>query len=247
VDTHFIGWDVGGWNCEKNRKSRDAIVILASDLKVVGKPWRGNLKEAINEAKGAREFAAQLYRLCSAPVRAGPILLGVDTPLGFSTEFVQLVSKRIAVETLDRSADNPYLFRATERFLHQRGKSPLSPIKDMIGSQATKGMHVLARFAPQILECGVWTDGKRLRIAEVYPAACKNSGCMQELRNQYQSLADPDQDDALTCALTAHLLQRNRGALFEPPRATPPEEGWIWVPRDGFSRDNNRQTEDGIL
>jgi hypothetical protein len=24
----FIGWDVGGWNCDKNRESRDALVIL---------------------------------------------------------------------------------------------------------------------------------------------------------------------------------------------------------------------------
>jgi hypothetical protein len=25
---YFIGWDVGGWNCEANPNSRDAIVIL---------------------------------------------------------------------------------------------------------------------------------------------------------------------------------------------------------------------------
>ena len=24
----FIGWDVGGWNCDKNPASRDALVVL---------------------------------------------------------------------------------------------------------------------------------------------------------------------------------------------------------------------------
>ena len=26
-DTHFLGWDVGGWNCDKNGKSRDATAV----------------------------------------------------------------------------------------------------------------------------------------------------------------------------------------------------------------------------
>ena len=34
----FIGWDVGGWNCDKNGKSRDAIVVLDSTPTIVGKP-----------------------------------------------------------------------------------------------------------------------------------------------------------------------------------------------------------------
>ena len=42
-----IGWDVGGWNCDSNANSRDAIVILDDSLDIVGKPWRGSLREAI--------------------------------------------------------------------------------------------------------------------------------------------------------------------------------------------------------
>lgn len=34
----FIGWDVGGWNCDKNGTSRDAIVILDDTLAIVGQP-----------------------------------------------------------------------------------------------------------------------------------------------------------------------------------------------------------------
>jgi hypothetical protein len=45
----------------------------------------------------------------------------------------------------------------------------------MIGSQATKGMHVLTRFAPKIVECGVWSDGSNLTAIEAYTSACKSS------------------------------------------------------------------------
>jgi hypothetical protein len=43
-ESFYIGWDVGGWNCDHNQKSRDAIVILSHDLSIVGRPWRGNLR-----------------------------------------------------------------------------------------------------------------------------------------------------------------------------------------------------------
>jgi hypothetical protein len=45
----------------------------------------------------------------------------------------------------------------------------------MIGSQATKGMHVLACFARKMAECGVWSDGSNLTTMEAYPSACKRS------------------------------------------------------------------------
>jgi hypothetical protein len=53
--TFYMGWDVGGWNCDKNGKSRDALVILDAELKLIGKPWRGNLTDAINAASDSAE------------------------------------------------------------------------------------------------------------------------------------------------------------------------------------------------
>ncbi|GAB2508539.1 hypothetical protein [Microbulbifer agarilyticus] len=49
-DTLFIGWDVGGWNCERNANSHDALVILDQRRNIIGQPWRGNLRDSINEA-----------------------------------------------------------------------------------------------------------------------------------------------------------------------------------------------------
>jgi hypothetical protein len=41
-DQVFIEWDVGGWNCEKNPNSRDALVVLDASGTRIGQPWRGN-------------------------------------------------------------------------------------------------------------------------------------------------------------------------------------------------------------
>lgn len=35
VPAYFVGWDVGGWNCDNNSESRDAIVILDANLALV--------------------------------------------------------------------------------------------------------------------------------------------------------------------------------------------------------------------
>lgn len=239
----YVGWDVGGWNCDKNGKSRDAIVILDAALQIVGKPWRGNLRATINAATGADAFVQALFALCGSPASAAQgaesarpatrrITLAIDTPLGFSQAFVGLVTGLQCVEPIGQSNANPYLFRHTERFLFEHRLTPLSPIKDMIGSQATKGMHTLAKFAPHRTSGGVWTDTRHLVAIEAYPSACKKSQTMALLRQSYAKLDHEDQTDALTCALVAYLFDQKRETLATPDADVPLGEGWIWVPRD---------------
>ena len=82
--TFYIGWDVGGWNCDKNGKSRDALVILDAELKLVGRPWRGNLRTAINEAADASDWVNRLFGLCKAcPAEPLPDHPGDRHSLGF--------------------------------------------------------------------------------------------------------------------------------------------------------------------
>ncbi len=57
----FVGWDVGGWNCDRNTKSRDAIVILDDALRIVGGSWRGNLRIAINASGATRDFVSRIF------------------------------------------------------------------------------------------------------------------------------------------------------------------------------------------
>ena len=233
-----IGWDVGGWNCDRNRDSRDALVILDADRAVVGTPWRGNLRASINAATTSRDWLRALFGLCRADFPdTARLTLAVDTPLGFSAAFARLVTGGGPVaEVGEDSGFNPYLFRATERFLFAHGIKPLSPVKDMIGSQATKGMHVLAKFAPQVLSCGVWSDGANLTVIEAYPSPCRRSARIERLLKRHvPALDQADKRDALICALVASLFSTERDCLAPPADDVPAGEGWIWVPVDALS------------
>jgi hypothetical protein len=53
--SYFIGWDVGGWSCDKNKDSRDAIVVIDENKEVVGKPWHGSLRGAIAASRAATD------------------------------------------------------------------------------------------------------------------------------------------------------------------------------------------------
>ena len=254
----YIGWDVGGWNCERNGKSRDALVILDGKCELVGKPWRGNLRNTINDASNSSEWIKALLDLCQVIWQGSElptVVLAIDTPLGFSESFRNLIAGKGAVESIEDSETNPYLFRYTERFLFQRGLKPLSAVKDMIGSQATKGMHALAKFSPRVKSVGVWQDEGNLQAIEAYPSACKHSGTMGSLLQSFiveqeilqlpldahwqgatfvPGIDHDDKRDALICALLAWLYTNEPGQLEMPPAETPRSEGWIFVPKDGL-------------
>ncbi len=234
----FIGWDVGGWNCDRNRSSRDAIVILDTERRIVGTPWRGNLRQAIASAAETRDWVENLFRLCRTepPGESFRAILAIDTPLGFPADFIRLVCDGEWVEPGNDSGANEYLFRRTERRLRDAGRSPLSAIKDMIGSQATKGMHAVAKFAPVVERCGVWTDGQWLVAFETYPAACRETPTVQALLRGCPQLKPDDCRDALICALIAYVFATNPGDLEPPERDAPPGEGWIWLPSESYRK-----------
>ena len=238
----FIGWDVGAWHCDKG-KSRDAIVILDANREIAGTPWRGNLRACINRCTTTTEWITDLFKLCNGWYpENGPVTLAIDAPLGLPNAVAQLATQNEAIVSIkDAAITNPYLFRCTERYLadhslSNQGKNPLSAIQNAIGSQATKGMHVRARFAPKIEQCGVWSDGSIFTAIETYPAACEKSETIQTLRGDYPKLeyAHEDCKDALVCALIASLFARNQGDLMPPDTDASSSEGWIWVPKDAF-------------
>jgi hypothetical protein len=254
----YIGWDVGGWNCDTNRNSRDAIVILDDKRSIIGTPWRGNLRLTINKSDTTRSWLEALFAHCQADLPdtdSMQVVLAIDTPLGFSEAFTRLLARDGFDNNIGQSDTNPYLFRQTERFLFDHGLKPLSPVKDMIGSQATKGMHVLAKFTPMMAQCGVWKNDATLIVIEAYPSACKQSPFFQKLLGRYvigertdppgrlwvEQIDHQDKLDALTCALIAHTFKFHRDALAHPPDLIPLTEGWIWVPYDALQHDVRRQ------
>ena len=233
---YYIGWDVGGWNCDRNQKSRDAILILDEygRFPKKEKPFRGNLKMILEKSTTTKEFLKNLFILCELDLSLEKhrYILAIDTPLGFSDEFVQLITSYCYTEPVpNKNYQNPYLFRKTERILHEKGVTPLSAIKDMIGSQSTKGIHLLSKFAPKIISLGVWKDQHdQLKVIETYPSALKKSEQVQKIRQSYKNFNQPDIDDALYCAIGAMFFDKKKSKLIKPEKDIPINEGWIWVP-----------------
>jgi len=246
--TLYIGWGVGGWNCDNNPASRDALVVLDASLNLVGTPWRGNLRTTLNEANSSRALINRLLALCHHVANDDErVVMAIDTPLALPQALLAL-ARGEPVDALGRSQENPYLYRETERWLFARGITPLSPIKDMIGSQATKGMHFLARFAPRITACGQWQSvAGELSAVEGYPSPAKRSAAFAALRQQVQipealqpmlhqpTPKEQDIHDAWHCALLAWSLEHAKESVAWPPAEVPVAEGWIFVPKDALS------------
>lgn len=240
---HYIGWDVGAWSCKKSSKSCDALVVIDQTGKLIGKPFRNALKEALNEPEDTLDFISKLLKYCEVePIisEEDEFILAIDTPLGYPEAFIHLITGYTTCEIADHSK-NSYLFRQTEQSIFNNdlktelGKKvrPLSAINDMIGAQSTKGIHVISKFAPQIEETGVWTDGKYLKIIEAYPTLNRKI-----LKSHIDKLGNlhPDVLDAYNCACVAYLFDRERSALAEPYAFIPKKEGWIWYITNSSSK-----------
>ena len=110
-DSYYIGWDVGGWNCDKTvRTVATPLCILDVKREIVGRPWRGNLRHSINQAADTADWLGRLFLRC-AGAGAGAALpghAGHRHPAGLSP-------------VLDRLADT----RANRGIDQQLGTNPI--------------------------------------------------------------------------------------------------------------------------
>ena len=176
----YVGWDVGGWNCDRNPASRDglcAIEVLGSELVVAGAPWHGNLRELLVSHDGDTLLNAMLRKLGIADDQPRAITVAIDAPLGWPTPMVELVAHGRLADVPPEADCNPYLLRAQDLALFGKGCRPLSPVRDMIGSQSTKGIHFLKRAGLSRARTGVWSRG-RISGIETYHRGpnCRGSG-----------------------------------------------------------------------
>lgn len=246
----FIGWDVGAWHCDKG-DSRDALVILNHQGKLLGKPWRGNLRSCIAQSESFSQWLHLVACLCGlqllSQMAQAPhaVTLAIDTPLGFSSDFVALLSGAATTKPFSKFSENPYLYRETELLLFQHGFSPLSAVKDMIGSQATKGLHFLRKFGFTPTPNGIWQLNQssqnygHYRAFESYPTVLKTSALVDQYIKQLRTLTNFDswhQDiqDAAYCAIAA-LLQTQHPELMAAPEKDVSAESWIYVPKECLS------------
>lgn len=244
----FVGWDVGGWHCDKNASSRDALVVAGlhdGQVVVEGKPWRGNLRSVLMADTG-NPLVLNMLGLCGVEAaQVAEVVIAIDTPLGWPSAMMRLAQGGATSSVSASDGENPYTRRATELALIQRGYAPLSAVRDMLGSQSTKGLHFLRAAGLQEASCGVWrhTDntGRSTTAIETYPAVALQ---MDNLRTLQAELLDrtegglrtgakplhDDIRDALACALVAYLFSETP-ALIEPvPQRVPDGEGWIILP-----------------
>lgn len=250
MTTLFVGWDVGAWNCDDKSRSQDALCILTGssldELVVAAEPWRGNLREALVE----HSCPGAVLRPCHRAERHDDVVIAIDTPLGWPQAFVSLLEARAApvLPVPKSAAENPYVFRTTERALVQRnlfakGRTPLSAVRDMIGSQSSKGIYFLRKGNMIQDSVAVWTTDGCTAI-ETYPTPVRSS---HVLRPHFERLvhdrsfeelaatgkALEDHQDSLWCALVAALHRLAPEALAGPPADDVlKHEGWIWIPKD---------------
>lgn len=243
----FIGWDVGAWHCDKGG-SRDALVILNDQGELLGKPWRGNLRSCIAQSESFSQWLHVVAGLCElqmpsqVALEQHSVTLAIDTPLGFSHDFVALLSGAATTKPFSKFSENPYLYRETELLLFQHGFSPLSAVKDMIGSQATKGLHFLRKFGFTPTPNGNWQLNESSQnhcqhsAFESYPTVLKTSALVAQYIEQQRSQTDfnnwhQDIQDAAYCAIAALLYQQEPNTMATPTKDVT-TEGWIYVPKE---------------
>jgi len=220
-----VGWDVGAWHCDRPTGSQDALAVKDGAKRDVGNPWRGNMSSVLKNAETSSAFIYEIRRLCEVPAGLSPdkVVVAIDAPLGFPVAVVSLLTEKPLQDFTGESAENPYLFRETERLLASQGKRPLSAIQDQIGSQSTKAIFARRKFAPQQRGIGVWSDGGLLNVIETYPGGVRHRLGIAEKTS--------DIVDATRCAEIAWAFACDRQSLEAPPPNIPPEEGWIWLPQ----------------
>ncbi len=244
----FMGWDVGGWHCDKNASSRDALVVTAhrsGQVAVEGKAWRGNLRSTLMAYSGSA-LISEMLALCGVDAEsATEVIIAIDTPLGWPSAMMRLAQGGAASFVSAADGENPYTRRATELALIQRGFAPLSAVRDMLGSQSTKGLHFLRAAGLQEVSTGVWrrTDaaGRTFTAIETYPAVALRVDRLRRLQAEVLGQAESrlsiggkpmhdDVRDALACALVAALFAEGPAMIEPVPAQVPAGEGWIILP-----------------
>ena len=236
----FLGWDVGAWHCDHGG-SRDALCALTTDSsgtpRLIGESWRNNLRETLNEHHGWGLLEKMLRLVGIEPHLADRVTVAIDTPLGWPIAFLALLTEgRIPSKIPPKQSQNELLFRETDRLLLNNGHRPLSVVQDMISSQSTKGLFFLERADLDLCETGIWlSEGERVTAIETYPTPCRSSGLLGHFYKEIDlgKGVSVDTLDSLWCALVAFTFVTRRNEL-RPPDNVPPEEGWIWLPRDCY-------------
>lgn len=146
-----VGWDVGGWNCDNNSKSRDALVIVGALGELLGQPWRGNLRHVINEAVRTADFLAKIFGLCrlASGFSNSSVTVAIDAPhgTGLPQRIIWKYRKCLLVKKLDTFQKRPRRgqgrwYAGDCRTARKRCAILLGPFRPLRGARAERYQEV---------------------------------------------------------------------------------------------------------
>ncbi len=237
MSTYYVGWDVGAWHCDNNRKSQDALFIsneLRKHLCIRDQLKEATIEDFLNKCLGATDFTNE-----------DSFYFAIDAVFSWPEAVLNLLNKAKANEAIpEKFSTNPFLFRYTEQVISAKlNKQPQSVVQNQIGSQSTKIIFFLQKFNFQREErenIGVWKiPNREIYAIETYPALLDNQ--------DNNTLPNQDLKDAQKCQILAKMFKTTRCKLMSPieyiqGNTTTKEgdlfkkrvysEGWIWLPKD---------------
>lgn len=183
--------------------------------------------------------------LDTCQILSSNLVIGVDAPLGFPSEYSSLVAGAIGPDRRpNREIDSGLAYRTTERWVYDTfGKRPLSAPFDKLGNNATLAIATIRRWKRQygFAVLPFDNDNGHRAIIEVYPKLLKQgafNGIRDSVCSNIPSGIQPNTDeyDACLAALNAIALRTTEGNVPLPGLVGPTNEhipsaiaeGWIF-------------------
>lgn len=242
-DIISIGWDVRGW-----QSKQQATAVLKVSIESNKYEWLG-VSELFSFTQGLKPSFDQL--LCPAVgedlyqqlLRQKKITLAIDSPLGFSQDYINLLQgKNTNINVPSSEIENTLAYRDCERWVAKNyDKKPLSGAFDKLGNNATLAMSLTENLKrDDFVLVPQNTNHAHRSIIEVYPGICKSgkqrvSPAISSIARILPSEVIPgtDQYDAAICAVIGALYSGGSEVLdlpmLEPiPKTINLKEGWIY-------------------
>ena len=236
-----IGWDVRGWMSKEQAVA--VLALLGDRIEWLGFSERFKFSQA--EALTLSSLLSPAFEghIPSTLFDRTEIVLAIDAPLAFSSDFRALVNgESRLIKPPESEIDNPLAYRACERWIKEQfRKKPLSASFDKLGNNASLAI-TYARWLRSEGFSLVPQDGKpsTREIIEVYPGLTKTGigrshPAIPPIAGKIPTQFEPGTDiyDAAICALLGAAYS-GWGRGLNIPELVPPAdgidmaEGWIF-------------------
>lgn len=244
-----IGWDVRGWMSKEQAVA--VLALLGDRIEWLG--FSERFKFPRSEALTLSSLLSPVFEghLPSNLLDRTEIVLAIDAPLAFSSDFRALVNgESRLVEPPKSEIENPLAYRACERWVKEQfNKKSLSASFDKLGNNASLAIS-FSRWLRSEGFSLVPQDGtpSTRAIIEVYPGLTKSDmgrshPAIPPLAQRIPTQFEPGTDiyDAAICALLGAVYSGwgrglNIPELVQPVDGFDNAEGWIFcLPPDYVS------------